>query len=188
MAESKNKLLKEIGKAVAMSLVPGAGIGAGIAGMAGLARRKKMGQAKEDFMSEEQRKSSPRSSAPVEKSYPTSAPASSKRPKARAEPVRPKARPEKIEQEAAEAAAVAQGNKEALRRVKEEKAEKNMPVAMKSGGKMPMVKKGDKSVPAFAADGVGKMSYGGKMPKKMNMGGKCRGMGAATRGGNFKMG
>ena len=181
MAESKNKLLKEIGKAVAMSLVPGAGIGAGIAGMAGLARRKKMGQAKEDFMSEEQRKSSPRSSAPVEKSYPTSAPASSKRPKARAEPVRPKARPEKIEQEAAEAAAVAQGNKEALRRVKEE-------VAMKSGGKMPMVKKGDKSVPAFAADGVGKMSYGGKMPKKMNMGGKCRGMGAATRGGNFKMG
>ena len=149
MAESKNKLLKEIGKAVAMSLVPGAGIGAGIAELAGLAGRKKWGQAK---------------------------------------PVRPKARPEKIEQEAAEAAAVAQGNKEALRRVKEEKAEKNMPVAMKSGGKMPMVKKGDKSVPAFAADGVGKMSYGGKMPKKMNMGGKCRGMGAATRGGNFKMG
>ena len=32
------------------------------------------------------------------------------------------------------------------------------------------------------------MKYGGKMPKKMNMGGKCRGMGAATRGGNFKMG
>ena len=65
------------------------------------------------------------------------------------------------------------------------------PVAMKSGGKMPMVKKGGKSVPAFAADGVGKMRYGGKMPKKMAMGGKmgkCRGMGAATRGGNFKMG
>ena len=65
------------------------------------------------------------------------------------------------------------------------------PVAMKSGGKMPMVEKGGKSVPAFAADGVGKMSYGGKMPKKMYMGGgmgKCRGMGAATRGGNFKMG
>ena len=32
------------------------------------------------------------------------------------------------------------------------------------------------------------MKSGGKMPKKMNMGGKCRGMGAATRGGNFKMG
>tara|TARA_R110000796_G_scaffold32556_3_gene85147 strand:+ start:883 stop:1416 length:534 start_codon:yes stop_codon:yes gene_type:complete len=62
------------------------------------------------------------------------------------------------------------------------------PVAMGNGGKMPMVKKGGKSVPSFAADGVGKMSYGGKMPKKMNMGGKCRGMGAATRGGNFKMG
>ena len=32
------------------------------------------------------------------------------------------------------------------------------------------------------------MKSGGKMPKKMYMGGKCRGMGAATRGGNFKMG
>ena len=33
------------------------------------------------------------------------------------------------------------------------------------------------------------MSYGGKMPKKMGSGGStCRGMGAATRGGNFKMG
>ena len=35
------------------------------------------------------------------------------------------------------------------------------------------------------------MKSGGKMPKKMGMGGgmgKCRGMGAATRGGNFKMG
>jgi hypothetical protein len=83
-------------------------------------------------------------------------------------------------------------------REKQEKAKKKMyggkmkkPVAMKSGGKMPMVQKGSKSVPAFAADGVGKMSYGGKMPKKMGMGGgmgKCRGMGAATRGGNFKMG
>ena len=62
------------------------------------------------------------------------------------------------------------------------------PVAMMSGGKMPMEKKDGKSVPSFAADGVGKMSYGGKTPKKMNMGGKCRGMGAATRGGNFKMG
>ena len=62
---------------------------------------------------------------------------------------------------------------------------------------------GGKMVPDYAADGVGKMmyggkmkkpvamSYGGKMPKKMGMGGgmgKCRGMGAATRGGNFKMG
>jgi hypothetical protein len=43
------------------------------------------------------------------------------------------------------------------------------------GGKMKMVKKGDKMVPAFAADGVGKMREGGM----------CRGMGAATRGGRF---
>jgi len=32
-----------------------------------------------------------------------------------------------------------------------------------------------------------KKAYGGKV-KKMAMGGKCRGMGAATRGGNYKMG
>ena len=35
---------------------------------------------------------------------------------------------------------------------------------------MKMVKKGGKSVPAFAADGVGKMKKGGS-PKKMQMGG-----------------
>ena len=35
-----------------------------------------------------------------------------------------------------------------------------------------------------------KMAYGGKMKKvkKMGDGGMCRGMGAATRGGNYKMG
>ena len=48
-------------------------------------------------------------------------------------------------------------------------------------------------VPDYAADGVGKMSYGGKAKKKMNYGGMrdggmCRGMGAATRGGGYKMG
>lgn len=53
-------------------------------------------------------------------------------------------------------------------REKKEKAEKKM-----YGGKM------KKPVA---------MKCGGKMPKKMYMGGKCRGMGAATRGGNFKMG
>ena len=31
-----------------------------------------------------------------------------------------------------------------------------------------------------------KMKYGGKV-KKMKGGGSCRGMGAATQGGNFKM-
>jgi hypothetical protein len=44
---------------------------------------------------------------------------------------------------------------------------KKKPVAMKSGGKMPMVKKNGKSVPAFAADGVGKMKKGGAVKKKM---------------------
>ena len=87
---------------------------------------------------------------------------------------------------------------------------------MKGGGKLNMVK-GPKGtmVPDYAADGVGKLSYGGKAKvKKMNYGGKakvkkmgyggevkkmspggktdgggmCRGMGAAIRGGGFKMG
>lgn len=58
------------------------------------------------------------------------------------------------------------------------------------GGKLKMVKKGGKSVPFYAADGVGKMAYGGKAKvKKMASGGKCRGMGKATQGGNYsKMG
>ena len=83
------------------------------------------------------------------------------------------------------------------------------------GGKLKMVEKGGKKVPAFAADGVGKMAMGGKVSeyggkemykskaammkhegsesmteerkeRKMAMGGKCRGMGAASKGGNYK--
>jgi hypothetical protein len=46
---------------------------------------------------------------------------------------------------------------------------------MAKGGKLKMVEKGGKKVPSFAADGVGKMA----------MGGKCRGMGAATKGGKY---
>jgi hypothetical protein len=69
-----------------------------------------------------------------------------------------------------------------------------------SGGKLKMVKnKKGEMVPDYAADGVGKMAYGGKVKKmnyggkakvkKMSMGGKCRGMGKATQGGNYsKMG
>ena len=40
------------------------------------------------------------------------------------------------------------------------------PKAMKRGGKMKMVEKGGKKVPAFAADGVGKMKRGGKTTAK----------------------
>tara|TARA_Y100000385_G_scaffold204338_1_gene211683 strand:- start:56 stop:466 length:411 start_codon:yes stop_codon:yes gene_type:complete len=68
-----------------------------------------------------------------------------------------------------------------------------------SGGKLKMVRnKNGEMVPDYAADGVGKMAYGGKV-KKMAYGGKvkkmgsggsmCRGMGKATQGGNYsKMG
>jgi len=44
-------------------------------------------------------------------------------------------------------------------------------VKMADGG-MSMVKQGDKMVPAFAADGKGKMAKGGKV-KKMAYGGKA---------------
>ena len=47
---------------------------------------------------------------------------------------------------------------------------------MAKGSKIKMVEKGGKKVPFFAADGAGKMAKGGK----------CRGMGAATKGGNYK--
>jgi hypothetical protein len=79
-----------------------------------------MNQAKEDFMSAEQRKSPPRSSAPIDNS---GALFVSPRPQARAKPsnMRPKARPARIEQEAAEAGAVERGNRAAKRRAQEEK-------------------------------------------------------------------
>ncbi len=47
---------------------------------------------------------------------------------------------------------------------------KKKPVKMGGGGKMPMVMKDGKSVPAFAADGKGEMRHGGKV-KKMAKGG-----------------
>jgi|TARA_R110002153_G_scaffold197679_1_gene351209 hypothetical protein len=54
---------------------------------------------------------------------------------------------------------------------------------MNKGGKLNMVKgPSGKMVPDYAADGVGKMSYGGKM-KKMGAGGKMsRGDGICTKG------
>jgi len=52
---------------------------------------------------------------------------------------------------------------------------KGEPGYYNKGGKLKMVEKGGKKVPAFAADGVGKMA----------MGGKCRGMGAASKGGKY---
>lgn len=50
---------------------------------------------------------------------------------------------------------------------------------MKEGG-LTMVKKGDKMVPDFAADGKGKMASGGAV--KMRKGGKVRGAGMARKG------
>ena len=52
---------------------------------------------------------------------------------------------------------------------------------MAKGGKMPMVTKGGMSVPAFAADGKGKMKKGGPVKKKM-MGGRMKKKGMAKGG------
>ena len=48
----------------------------------------------------------------------------------------------------------------------------------KSGGSLKMVEKNGEQVPFYAADGVGKMAYGGKV-KGMKEGGMCRGYGRA---------
>jgi hypothetical protein len=65
--------------------------------------------------------------------------------------------------------------------VKHEMAEmKGMKKGGYAGGGMPMVEKAGKKVPAFAADGVGKMKHGG-MAKKMMGGGMAYSAGGYTR-------
>ena len=54
-------------------------------------------------------------------------------------------------------------------------------VNKKAGGGLKMVEKDGKKVPFYAADGKGKMKYGGKV-KKMKEGGKVRGAGMAMKG------
>ena len=81
--------------------------------------------------------------------------------------MRPKARPDDAE--------AIMALRRAERAAEREASEAESLIKRAEGGKMKMVKKGDKMVPAFAADGVGKMREGGM----------CRGMGAATRGGRF---
>jgi hypothetical protein len=96
---------------------------------------------------------------------------------------RPKKRPEEVDlTPMAEA-----GDQDHVKKKMKGGYMKKKPVAMKGGGSLKMVEKNGEKVPFYAADGVGKMSYGGKA-KKMRMGGKCRGMGAATKGGNYRMG
>ena len=79
--------------------------------------------------------------------------------------IRPRTRSDKEAEDAADAAAD--------RAMKHSQPPKLVYKAM--GGKLKMVEKGGKKVPAFAADGVGKMA----------MGGKCRGMGSASKGGSY---
>ncbi len=65
--------------------------------------------------------------------------------------------------------------------IKHEMAEaKGMKKGGYAGGGMPMVEKDGKKVPAFAADGVGKMKHGG-MAKKMMGGGMMYSSGGYTR-------
>jgi hypothetical protein len=65
--------------------------------------------------------------------------------------------------------------------IKHEMAEvKGMKKSGYAGGGMPMVEKDGKRVPAFAADGVGKMKHGG-MAKKMMGGGMAYSAGGYTK-------
>lgn len=66
------------------------------------------------------------------------------------------------------------------------KARPEMIGASRSGGTRGIDPKENYSAEDFKKL-VGKKAYGGKV-KKMASGGKCRGMGAATRGGAYKMG
>ena len=65
--------------------------------------------------------------------------------------------------------------------IKHEMAEMGMKKGGYAGGGMPMVEKDGKKVPAFAADGVGKMKHGG-VAKKMMGGGKAYASGGLAAG------
>ena len=68
-----------------------------------------------------------------------------------------------------------------------EKEEQEMLDKKAGGGSLKAVPSGNKGLSKLPTDVRNKMGYmkrGGSV-KKMGMGGKCRGMGAATRGGNF---
>ena len=68
-----------------------------------------------------------------------------------------------------------------------EKDERKEVMGKKAGGSLKAVPEGNKGLSKLPTDVRNKMGYmkrGGSV-KKMGMGGKCRGMGAATRGGNF---
>ena len=70
--------------------------------------------------------------------------------------------------------------------IKHEMAEmKGMKKGGYAGGGMPMVEKDGKKVPAFAADGVGKMKHGG-MAKKMASGGYTRAADGIAKKGKTK--
>ena len=68
-----------------------------------------------------------------------------------------------------------------------EKEEQEMLDKKAGGGSLKAVPAGNEGLSKMPTDVRNKMGYmkrGGSV-KKMGMGGKCRGMGAATRGGNF---
>jgi len=98
--------------------------------------------------------------------------------------LRPKARPKSIygveEMSTRSPDNMTIKEREEARRVKEMEKKKD-------GGALKSVPSGNKGLsklPTEVRNNMGYMKSGGKV-KKMGMGGKCRGMGAATRGGNF---
>ena len=131
-----------------------------------------------------------------------------KSPRPKAKPMtsspRPKARPESLKEEADLMRAMGNAQKReradanaakkmakggAMHKMPDGTMMKGKSHGMAEGGKLKMVEKGGKKVPAFAADGVGKMARGGKV-KKMLGGGDILGTisplaGAVTGKGLF---
>ena len=99
----------------------------------------------------------------------------------------PSPRPREVEIAAEERRAAERGNRAAEREARD--AESLMPQRRKTGGKVMKKAKGG-SFPDLNKDGKVTQAdvLKGRGVKGMAKGGMCRGMGAATRGGNFSRG
>lgn len=100
---------------------------------------------------------------------------------------RPRRRPREVELDAEERRAAERGNRAAEREARDR--ESLLPQRRKSGGKVAKKAKGG-SFPDLNKDGKVTQAdvLKGRGVKGMAKGGMCRGMGAATRGGNFSRG
>lgn len=71
---------------------------------------------------------------------------------------------------------------------KKSKTPEKKPLAPRTSTRPPKKPKMIGASPSGGTRGIDPKDNYGSKPKKMAGGGKCRGMGAASRGGNYKMG